>query len=142
MKRSTRVVPYLSTLSRWRVLIELDESNGARGIVTTVYVRGDFPSEEDARRAGEQAARAWLAGGLLPKSEPLVNPCEELRAAAAAFSASGPPRGLVRTGRRLADAVDRHRASGCKDRLHAAEADRAVGQWRKAEATLAQQSGA
>jgi hypothetical protein len=127
--------------SRWRALIELDENNGPRGIVTTVYVRGDCPSEEEARRAGEQAARAWLAGGLLPKSD-AVSACEQLRAAVAAFTASGPARVLVRMRRQLIDAVDRHRASGCKDTLHAAEGDRAIAGWREAEATLAQQSRA
>ena len=141
MNRSVRVVPYLATSSRWGALIELDENNGARGIVTTVYVRGDCVSEEEARRTGEQAGRAWLAGGLLPTSDS-VSPCEALCAAVAAFTGPGPRRGLVRTGRQLIDAVDRHRASGCKDTLHAGEGDRAIARWRDDEATLARQSAA
>jgi hypothetical protein len=156
MNRSARVVPYLSTPARWRVLVDLDENDGSRGTVTTVYVRGDFLNGEEARRAGELVVRAWNAGGALPTSAPPLSACEELAAAAVAFLASGPEhltspidsaqrsrlvRGLVYAGGRLADAVDRHRGSRCKEPLHAVQGDHAVELWRKAGAMLARQRG-
>jgi hypothetical protein len=148
LNRSARVVPYLSTPSRWRVLLTLDENDGQQGTITTVYVRGDFPSEGAARLAGEQTGQVWEAGGGLPASELPSHPCEELMASTAAFYASGPDRlttpingpqremiasTVMRSGRRLADAFDRHRSSGCTDAAHSGVGEPAMGKWRQVE---------